>query len=248
MNDPDTGVYRVAANTVGISAGGTNALTVDATQTTVNATAQQAFVVNTTHASNAYLQFQTSGSNTGYVGHIGSPLYITNSLASGVYRMPQMDTLTTASAANVFFNSANDSMYVSTSSLRFKHDVETLTLESARKALDMRPIWYRSSGDDPKDWSFYGLGAEEVAEIDPRLVEFEPTPDCECSLDKVRYEEIDGGEPIKVDDRNLDDHSVECLRPRNVQYSRLVPHLITICQDQEARIEALEARLNAAGI
>ena len=162
--------------------------------------------------------------------------------------MPQMDTLTTASAANVFFNSANDSMYVSTSSLRFKHDVETLTLESARKALDMRPIWYRSSGDDPKDWSFYGLGAEEVAEIDPRLVEFEPTPDCECSLDKVRYEEIDGGEPIKVDDRNLDDHSVECLRPRNVQYSRLVPHLITICQDQEARIEALEARLNAAGI
>ena len=243
--DPDTGMFRAATNQLAFAAGGTQTILTKSSQTKINATTQQALVVDTTHASNAYIQFKTSGVNTGYIGHVGAPFYIVNSLAGGYYRMPQMGALTTASAANVFFNTANSSMYRSTSSLRYKTDVEDLDLAAAMRALDMRPIWYRSLGDDRKDWSFYGLGAEEVAKVDPRVVEFAPTPDCECSLHLVSHPIVEDGEPFEVDDRNLEDHTDDCLQPLNVQYSRLVPHLIRIAQDQRDQLIEIKATVTS---
>lgn len=81
---------------------------------------------------------------------------------------------TTASAANAFLDNANNNRLLrSTSSLRYKTDVEPLDLAHAEKILDLDPIWYRSlASADNKDWSFYGLPAEGVAKIDPRFVAF----------------------------------------------------------------------------
>lgn len=81
---------------------------------------------------------------------------------------------TTASAANAFLNSGSspaNELLRSTSSLRYKTDIEPLDAFIAEKALTAEPIYYKSlaKADNP-DWSWYGYTAEAVAAIDPRLV------------------------------------------------------------------------------
>lgn len=79
---------------------------------------------------------------------------------------------TTASSANAFLDSGNSNNILrSTSSLRYKTAVEPVSDEFSAKVLQLEPIWYRSTADaDNKAWSYYGLGAEQVAEVEPRLV------------------------------------------------------------------------------
>lgn len=77
---------------------------------------------------------------------------------------------TTASSANVAITGTTGMFQRSTSSIRYKTDVEDLSLADAEKVWDMRPVWYRSTClHDRKDWSYYGMIAEEVAAIDPRV-------------------------------------------------------------------------------
>lgn len=82
---------------------------------------------------------------------------------------------TTASAANAFLNSGStpaNQLLRSTSSGVYKTDVEEIDVEHALEVYEkLRGVWYRSLAEaDRKDWSWYGYIAEEVAEIDPRLV------------------------------------------------------------------------------
>lgn len=88
---------------------------------------------------------------------------------------PQMTT--TASAANAFINNASspaNQLLRSTSSLRYKTGVRGMDPATALQALELRPIMYRSlaAADDP-DLEWYGLAAEEVAAINPRLVSYD---------------------------------------------------------------------------
>jgi hypothetical protein len=80
-------------------------------------------------------------------------------------------TLTTASSANVFI-STEGLFSRATSSLKYKTDVEDAELSySEALVYGSRPVWYRSlSESDPSDYSYWGFIAEEVAEIDPRMV------------------------------------------------------------------------------
>jgi hypothetical protein len=80
-------------------------------------------------------------------------------------------SITTASAANVFI-STEGLFSRSTSSLKYKTDVEDAELSySEALVYGSRPVWYRSlSESDPSDYSYWGFIAEEVAEIDPRMV------------------------------------------------------------------------------
>ena len=150
-----------------------------------------------------------------------------------VVRSTNIRDITTANAANVHVATSNGTIYRSTSSIKYKTDVETLEDEYADRVLEMRPVWYRSiTGNDPTGYSYYGLIAEEVAAIDPRLVSFGPLPDCIC-----------GDDP---DDEGVTLHTPECLtEPEGVQYDRLVPHLISVAQRQAAELAALTARLEA---
>lgn len=100
--------------------------------------------------------------------------------SSGAVHFPGIGT--TASAANAFLDSGSspaNSLLRSTSSIRYKTDVESLTNEDALKALDLRPVVYKSLAEaDDKTKTHLGLIAEEVAEIEPRLVHFMgDTPD-----------------------------------------------------------------------
>lgn len=78
---------------------------------------------------------------------------------------------TTASAANAFLSTTG--LFVrSTSSIKYKTDVEDAELSySEAIVFGSRPVWYRSlSESDPSEYSYWGFIAEEVAEIDPRMV------------------------------------------------------------------------------
>ena len=151
-------------------------------------------------------------------------------IAATIVRSTSIYNITTGSAANVYI-AGNSTMYRSTSSAKYKTDIETLEDDYADIVFRLRPVWYRSiAGDDPEQWSYYGLIAEEVAEVDPRLVHFGPSADCSC---------------VEDDDGHVE-HEVSCLtEPEGVQYDRLVPHLISVVKRQQAQIDALEARLAA---
>jgi hypothetical protein len=86
---------------------------------------------------------------------------------------------TTASAANAFLDAANhNGLLRSTSSLRYKQNVEDMDTNLADAVLTLRPVWYRSKAErDNPNWGWWGLIAEEVAEIDPRLVHWGYLPE-----------------------------------------------------------------------
>jgi hypothetical protein len=83
---------------------------------------------------------------------------------------------TTASAANAFLDSGSspvNQLLRSTSSIRYKRDIEDLGLEHAVRTLSVAPKYYRSRiANDNQNWSWYGFLAEEMAAVDPRLVHY----------------------------------------------------------------------------
>lgn len=123
---------------------------------------------------------------------------------------------TTASAANAFLDNANSNRLLrSTSSARYKHEVEPVRDEQWRRLMSLRPVTYASLAEaDRDDWRWYGLIAEEVAEIDPKL---------------VHHVQSDDGESV----------------PDGVQYERLTVLLIAALQKQDARVAELEKRLRS---
>jgi len=135
--------------------------------------------------------------------------------------------VTTASAANANLDS-NGYLYRSTSSIKYKTDVETLGDNYADAILGCRPVWYRSttSNDNP-GWGYWGFIAEEIAEIDPRLVSWKT-----CELQKNE----DGTEEVV---------QLATPEPEGVQYDRFVPHLLNLIKRQQQAIETLEAKVTA---
>lgn len=97
---------------------------------------------------------------------------------------------TTASGANCVIDTAGW-IYRSTSSLRYKRDVRTLTAEEASVIYRLRPVRYRSVAEaDPKDWTFYGFIAEEAADEDPRFVAFRREEDGTLTPDGMQYDRL----------------------------------------------------------
>lgn len=154
--------------------------------------------------------------------------------SSGAVSFPTIAT--TASAANAFLDSAaGNSLLRSTSSRRYKHEIAPLDADVADRVLALAPVRYRSSATrDRADWSWYGLLAEDVAAVDPRLVHW--------GYHEDQYEA--GGEPegegaqprLRADAQ---------LRPDAVQYDRLGVLLIDVVRRQRDAIAALEGRLGA---
>jgi hypothetical protein len=136
-------------------------------------------------------------------------------LASGTaFVAPYVYNTTTATAANVNVD-ASGFLRRSTSSIKYKANVETIQDQYADAILGCRPVWYQSTCEaDKPEWGHWGFIAEEVAQIDPRLCFFK--------------EEEDG-----------------TLEPEGVQYDRFVPHLLNLIKRQQQAIETLEAKVAA---
>jgi hypothetical protein len=150
---------------------------------------------------------------------------------------------TTASAANCYID-AGGLIYRSTSSARYKKDVEDLDESIAESIYGMRPVWFRSTNkDDPEDWSWLGLIAEEVAQVEPRLAQWAYLPDAwNPAEDVVTYDE-DGNELRSPGKATLKEGAQKV--PDGVQYDRFVVPLIACVKRQRADIAALLARVEA---
>ena len=150
-----------------------------------------------------------------------------------IYSLPTYNN-TAAASANMHVDS-NGIFYRATSSAKYKTDIETLEDQYADALLNVRPVWYRSTtGNEPTDWSWYGFIAEEVAEIDPRLVHWKTVEGVPNENGQIEYTELET--PVA----------------EGVQYERFVPHLLNLIKRQKEQIEsqgaaiaALEARLTA---
>ena len=93
---------------------------------------------------------------------------------------------TTANAANLHIDSTGK-IFRSSSSLRYKKNVETLTDAEADVILNgLRPVTFHSNDQDLEEVGHLGLIAEEVAEVDPRLAHF----DSEGRPDGVQYDRV----------------------------------------------------------
>jgi hypothetical protein len=124
---------------------------------------------------------------------------------------------------------SNGALYRSTSSLRFKANVEAIENEWADKVLDLEPMFFRSTapGDSemPDHWTHYGFAAEQVATIDPRLVEYK--------THEFHMEGVD--ESIELDEPTVE----------GVQYDRIIPALVNLLKRQRDEIAALTTRVKA---
>jgi hypothetical protein len=154
--------------------------------------------------------------------------------ATGAVSFPTIAT--TASAANAFLDgAAGNGLLRSTSSRRYKRDIEPLDPAVADRVLDLAPVYYRSTAArDPAGWSWYGLVAEEVAEIDPRLVHWGHQED--------QYEPAGDGAEERGECRLRPGAK---LRPDAVQYDRLGVLLIDVVRRQRAALAELESRVTA---
>ena len=135
---------------------------------------------------------------------------------------------TTASAANMHVTSSGI-LQRSTSSAKYKTGVETIEDSYADAILNMRPVWYRSLSEaDNANHGWWGFIAEEVAEIDPRLVQYRTTESV-ISEESGREETVTLDEPI----------------PEGVSYDRFVPLLLNLIQRQQQSIATLETKVAA---
>ena len=136
-------------------------------------------------------------------------------------------THTTAAGANLHIASQGI-FYRSTSSIKYKTDVETMQDSYADAILNSRPVWYRSTCTaDNSEWGYWGFIAEEIAEIDPRLVHWK--------THEAEKDEEDNDIQVELDQPIAE----------GVQYERFVPHLLNLIKRQKDQIEAMEARLSA---
>jgi hypothetical protein len=189
--DLDTGMYRPQANTIAFTVGGFPALEI---------------------SSAGRVGINTIGtSSPGYELDVNGDAQI-----SGEIRSIGTFNNTTANAASLTIFSVSGRFARSTSSIRYKTQVETADLSYSQAAVyGVRPVWYRSLSEaDNPAWGWWGFIAEEVAEIDPRLVQW--GQDAE-------------GNP----------------QPEGVAYDRFVPHLCAVVKQQRDMIAALEARIAA---
>jgi hypothetical protein len=240
--DGSTTQFRidVASSTINLNAQNGNGVMAFQTNSTERARIDSAgrFLLNLTAGSYLFQSTVTSGADremflSGVTGLTNGVYWRwVNSSSTIDFRVGSLPT--TASAANAFLDSAADNqLYRSTSSIRYKKDVESIDQSYADNALNLRPIWYRSKApNDNAKWSWYGLISEEVAEIDPRLVHW-TYPD-----EAYEIEEVDGAisKSLKPDAQMI---------PDGVQYERLSVLLLDIVKRQKIRLEQLEAKVAA---
>ncbi|HGU6999785.1 TPA: tail fiber domain-containing protein [Escherichia coli] len=142
------------------------------------------------------------------------------------YYLQIFDIQTTTDSPNMFVSpiAGYNMVFRSTSSRRYKTDIESLENKYADELLKLRPVWYRSTCErDRKDWGHYGLIAEEVGEIAPQYVHWRPL--------------TDEDDPSIASDNGM--------VAEGVMYDRLVVPLIHHIQKLTKRVEELEAKLNS---
>ena len=108
--------------------------------------------------------------------------------------IPGISYRTTLNTPNVWIHTdaaQEGALFRSTASRAVMAEVETVSLDATDQVGELRPLWFRSTatGDDPA-LSHYGLAAEDVAELDPRLATYITDDDGNTRPDDVNYRAI----------------------------------------------------------
>jgi hypothetical protein len=171
------------------------------------------------------LRFGTAGNTSS-----GSPAERLRIVAADGTLTSQPTYDNTAAGSTVVVTSAGLIRRTS-SSLKYKKDVETLDYSLASNAIEnLRPVWYRTktaAGDDKETWSHIGLIAEEVHEIEPRLVRYRTV--------EVNTDEF--GERVET--------PLEVPEPEDVDYGRLAVLLLAEVKTMKNEISNLKAEIAA---
>lgn len=198
---------------------------------------------NNSLASNALLIAAENGGDTTqviaapYLGKFGIRVHDGSSWSSFKFSLSTVDVTnwyddTTATAADAVIN-ADGSFSREVSTEEWKREIEPMQDSYADAIVQGAvPIYYRSKCKrDPQDWGYWGISAEQLAEIDPRLVHW-------------GHSTKEVPQPRGLPSKTVPDLDSP-LKPIGVQYSRIVPALLNVVKRQGAAIDALTARLDA---
>jgi len=203
---------------------------------------------NTTNASTAGLAYNWGGSfglkcdpdnNAGGTKHIYMQVTGTtyfNLSSTGKVTCTGVNSLTTTGGSAVYVESDGDLLRY-TSSRKYKTDIETAEDKYADEILTCRPVWYRStstndiknSSKTKSDFGWFGFIAEEIAEINPRLVNYKT---------KESQQQSDG----TLKSVELDPSAYEA---ESVRYTDFIPLMVNLLKRQAAKIETLETKVAA---
>ena len=170
--------------------------------------------------------------------------YIEKVLSNINLRLPYSYSSTSSSAANLVISS-NGALSRSTSSLKYKTDVQVIQDEYADALIyGAQPIYYRSlcRNDQYLNWAYWGFGAEQIAEIDPRICHWKTHEPYEVEVEIK--DTNDKGEETTYIDKQIKYKDLIKPEVEGAMYDRFVPHLVNVIQRLTKRIEVLEARLN----
>lgn len=103
-------------------------------------------------------------------------------------RMALTTLQTTASSANMFVDAATGLVYRSTSSRRYKKNINTAHVDDAAVE-QLRPVLYEAMNSDDGE-KFLGLIAEEIADLDDPVLDLLVSRDYYGKPDAVRYDRL----------------------------------------------------------
>lgn len=146
---------------------------------------------------------------------------------------------TTGNAANMYVDSGGQ-FYRSTSTLAAKVSVEPADKALLKQAIKgAKSIWYRSNlENDNSNWSWWGFGAEQIAEIDPRFVQYK-THEIREKPVKIKNEK---DEEVTVYDTEV--VALDTPVPDGVAYERFVVAHNSLLNEHDDEIEELKAQVS----
>jgi hypothetical protein len=124
------------------------------------------------------------------------------------------------------------------SSEKYKNSIEDLNHDVADRVLNLRPVWFKANEtnvDNPEEWSYVGLIAEEVAQVEPRLALFKKAEPVYDEFGNQKFNEDGSPEMIEL----------EIPEPEGVKYAELSVYLLDVVKREKARSNELEQRIVA---
>lgn len=182
------------------------------------------------------VQSASFATSDNYAMKLGGPAQITGDLlvqgnlnggSSTILTIPDVYSTTAGAAANVYVYSSGRLARATGSTAEIKGGVEPLWDAIGDLLLQFKPIFYRYTVKtiEPSSWSWYGLTAEDVAELDPRFANWD-----QGLVYKDGVPSIEDGE-IKLEDG---------ASPQSINWPAVTTALINLVQRLERRVAALE--------